>query len=341
MVNNVIRIAIISVLVVLSFSSCKKNDPDLNVDPIPESGFFVVCEGNFNWGNSVITRYVEMNDILIQNYFEQVNGYSLGDVAQSITETEKYYLIVVNNSAKIEIVKKSDFSSVATIEGLGSPRYCQILNDSLAYVSDLWNDKINIINYINGTIIDQIALIGWSEQMVKSADSVYVSLYNSNSIAIINSLDHEHIASIEIDLPPVAMEIDKNGNLWVLASEFGGSSKLYRINSSNRVIEDEWEFDSNNNLVQIDIPEDGNYIYMASINGDIYKFPIVGTYIGVPLFSIEVDGLYGLNVNQAGDIYICEAYDFVQNGRISKYNESGFEQYNIESGINPNAIIFR
>ena len=106
------RIAIIVAILLGTgmFNSCKKSDIT-PPEPLPESGFFVVCEGNFNWGNASISSYDETNDALTQNYFSSVNGYSLGDVAQSMTENEDFYFIVVNNSAKVEVVDKENFNS--------------------------------------------------------------------------------------------------------------------------------------------------------------------------------------------------------------------------------------
>jgi len=322
--------------------SCDKNKDSINPPETPsENGFYVVCEGNFNWGNASISNYNENNGVLTNDYFELVNNFALGDVAQSIFETANEYLIVVNNSAKIEVVNKSDFTSLITITGLGSPRFCQSINDSIVYVSDILNNAISIVNFKTGNIDGSIPVFGWSEQMVKHADSVYVSLYDSQSIAIINSLTNSIVGEIALDLPPSILRLDKNGKLWVTASEWGGISKLYRIDTETRMIENEWEFAADNSLSQIALPENGNYIYLATSTGEIYKFSINGSSIIAPIFTASLTSLYCMNVNQDGEIYLGDALDYVQNGMVSKYNESGLVLYSITSGINPNTIIFR
>ena len=65
----------ISALLLLGYSSCDKNTITEPI-PVPESGMFIVCEGNFNWGNASITSYDEKNDQTTQNYFDLVNNSS-------------------------------------------------------------------------------------------------------------------------------------------------------------------------------------------------------------------------------------------------------------------------
>ena len=345
MENNLItpiKASILSLFAILLLFSCKKNNDGPVSPPAPDSnGYYVLCEGNFNWGNASLSSYDEHNDVMTNNYFELVNGFDLGDVAQSITETEEHYLIVVNNSAKLEVVNKDDFSSLVTISGLNSPRYVQPINDSVVYISDLWSNVISRVNYLNGNVEAAIAVNGWAEQMVKAEDSVYVCLYDASSIGIINAVSDSLLFEIALDLPPSAIRLDKNGKLWVIASEWGGISKLYRINTANRMIENEWEFTADNGLAYMALPENGNNIYLATYIGEIYKFPIIGSSIIAPLFTADVTSIYAFNVNPEGAIFIGDAMDYVQNGKVMKYNESGVKLYSLESGINPNTIIFR
>jgi len=332
-------IVVFSAFAFLFLDSCKKEENE-DIPAISKYGFLAVCEGNFNWGNASITSYDEGKGELTNNLFNAVNGFSLGDVAQSIAETEDRYFIVVNNSSKIEVVSKSDFSSLYTINDLGSPRYFQAINDSIAYVSDLWNNAIHIINYNTGDLVGDIVVNGWSEQMAQLEDSVYVGLYATNSIGIVNSNSHELIGEIQLNLPPISMRLDKHNILWVLASEFGGNSALYRINPETRLIELEWEF-TDITLNFIDLPTNADHLYMAYSSGLITKITLTQSPLVSNLFSKDTEGMYGFNVNQDGEVYIMEAHDFVQNGSITKYNKEGEVQFSIESGINPNTIIFR
>jgi len=322
------------------FSSCDKNTVS-PPEPNPDSGYFVVCEGNFNWGNASITSYDEKNDVLSHDYFSLINNYSLGDVAQSMSENDDYYFIVVNNSAKIEVVQKEDFNSSITISDLNSPRFVQPISDSLIYISDLFANEISIVNFYSGVLQGTIPVFSWSEQMAKYEDSVYVALFDSKSIGIINVANHQLVDEIELEMSPTEIRMDSNGMIWVLANEWGNGSTVYKINSTTRSIDGEWQFDESNSIIQLSMSLSGNSVYLLSSIGEVYKFSSLTTSIIEPIFTVDHEGLYGLDVDADGNIYICDANDFVQNGSVHKYNESGVLLYSITSGISPNGIVFR
>jgi hypothetical protein len=310
-------------------------------EPISDDGFFVVCEGNFNWGNASISSYDEGKDQETQEYFKAVNGFSLGDIAQSMFETDENYIIVVNNSGKIEIVAKDDFLLVHTLDEFESPRFFQSINDSMAYVSDLFADQLYIVDYAQGTMMGSIPVNSWSEQMVQHEDSVYVCLYGSQTIGIINSLSHQVVSEIDLAMSPSQIRIDSEGKIWVLASSWGNGSIIYRIDPETRMIEGEWIFEEANTIIQLETSTNGTQIYLLSSQGEVYKFSNLSSTIIDPIFSVDLEGMYGLDIDDQGGIYICQAYDFVQNGSVRKFNESGVEQYSVTTGIGPNSIVFR
>lgn len=323
-----------------TFHACKKSDVS-PPEPIPESGFFVVCEGNYNWGNASVSSYDENSDVLTQDYFSLVNGYSLGDVAQSMTENDDFYFIAVNNSGKVEVVDKESFNSTITISDLNSPRFVQPISDSLIYISDLFADEISIVNFYSGDLVGTVPVFSWSEQMDMYEDSVYVALYDSKSIGVINAKNHQLITEIQLEMSPSEIRIDKDGMIWVLASEWGSGSTVYKINSTTRSIDGEWQFDESNSIIQLSLSVSGNSVYLLSNTGDVFKFSTLTSTIIDPLFTVDHDGMYGLDVDKDGNIYICDANDYVQNGSVNKYNESGVLLYSVPSGVSPNCIVFR
>jgi DNA-binding beta-propeller fold protein YncE len=177
--------------------------------------------------------------------------------------------------------------------------------------------------------------------MAKYEDSVYVALYDSKSIGIINTIDHQLVDEIELEMSPTEIRVDKDGMIWVLASEWGIGSTVYKINSSTRSIDGEWQFDESNGIIQLSLSPSGNSVYLLSSIGEVYKFSTLTSSIINPIFTVDHDGLYGLDVDEDGNIYICDAIDYVQNGSVHKYNESGVLLYSITSGISPNGIVFR
>ena len=86
------------------------------------------------------TRQVE-NEI-----FKRANGFKLGDVAQSMTLRGDIGWVVVNNSHVIFAIDTRTFREVGRITGFTSPRYIHFLSDEKAYVTQIWDNRIAIVN---------------------------------------------------------------------------------------------------------------------------------------------------------------------------------------------------
>ena len=97
-------------------------------------GVFIVCEGNFMYGNASLSFYLPSSGELQNEVFARANGMKLGDVAQSMTIHDGTAYIVVNNSGIVFGIDPETFRIERVIRGIGSPRYI-CFNDSVAYVT--------------------------------------------------------------------------------------------------------------------------------------------------------------------------------------------------------------
>ena len=166
------------ILILFFISSCKKDNPQAAAPT--SKGVYISNEGNYTFGNAEISFYDPAKQQVTNNLFKNVNGYSLGDVAQSIYIKDSTGFIVVNNSQKIEMVRIPSFQKIRTINiPNSSPRYILAVNDSIAYVTELYAGKVNVVNFQSGSVvktIDQMA--AWTEHMILFNNSVVVEERN-------------------------------------------------------------------------------------------------------------------------------------------------------------------
>lgn len=332
---------LILALIVSVTTNCAKNKEE-EPDPIvPGEIAYILNEGAFGTDNGTIAKIDIDNSLVTITYFRLVNQFLLGDIVQSMGETADQYFIVVNNSAKIEVVDKETFSSQMTIDEMGSPRYFLAINDTLAYVTDLFAGAIHQINPETGDKYNDISVNGWSEQMERLGDEVYVTLYSDSKVGVINIETQSLIDSIPLDLPPNKMVMDKFNKLWVIGSEFGGASKLYKIDGESRMIENEWLFDASQLLMQLAIDPEGSNIYFGVANSEIYKMDVASSSIpSEPFITHPFQNLYGIGVNKDGKVFACEALDFVQDGLVLLFDNTGKIASQIPSGVAPNGLVF-
>ena len=103
-------------------------------------------EGNFQYGNATLSYYDPETKQVENEIFKRANGFKLGDVAQSMTIRDGVGWVVVNNSHVIFAIDINTFKEVGRIINLTSPRYIHFLSDEKAYVTQIWDNRIFIVN---------------------------------------------------------------------------------------------------------------------------------------------------------------------------------------------------
>lgn len=143
-------------------------------------GLFITNEGNFQYGNATLSYYDPETKTVENEVFYRANAMKLGDVAQSMTIRNDVGWVVVNNSHVIFAIDINTFKEVGRITGLTSPRYIHFISDEKAYVTQIWDYRIFIVNpktyQITGYIEcpDMTMETGSTEQMVQYGKYVYV-----------------------------------------------------------------------------------------------------------------------------------------------------------------------
>ncbi len=343
--KNLYLIIIVSFLLTIS---CKKEDSPKNDNPTEidtSNCVFIINEGNFQGGNSKISYYNPKTKTFAEDIFFEVNNRPLGDVCQSMTFFNNKIYIVVNNSNKIEVVEKNTFSSIATINGFTSPRYILPVSATKAYITDLYSNKISIINLDNNQISGYISCEGWTEELCLINNKVFVTNYNKNKLYVINPISDIITDSISINYGANSMSIDKNDNIWVLCS--GSQSlnlkpSLHKINSQNNIVEQSIYFISQTeNPSRLTINYNKDTLYY--LNKGVFKMPISNTFLPENPFISEGNKIfYGLGVDKKNyQIYVSDAIDYVQKGVVYIYNSNGNEITNFRASIIPSSFYFK
>lgn len=149
-----------------------------------ERGLFIVNEGMFQYGNATLSYYDPETKTVENEVFHRANAFKLGDVAQSMTLHNGVGWIAVNNSHVVFAVDPDTFREVGRITNLTSPRYIHFVSDEKAYVTQIWDNRIFIVNpkryEITGYIEcpDMTAESGSTEQMVQYGKYVFVNCWS-------------------------------------------------------------------------------------------------------------------------------------------------------------------
>ncbi len=319
------------------------------------AGVFIACEGNFQYGNATLSYYDPETRQVENEIFRRANGMKLGDVAQSMIVRDGVGWIVVNNSHVVFAIDLDTFKEIGRITDLASPRYIHFISDEKAYVTQLWDNRIFVVDprryKITGYIEcpDMTMESGSTEQMVQYGQYVYVNCWSyQNRILKIDTETDKVVDELQVGIQPTSLAIDCNDKLWTITdggyadSPYGYEApSLYRIDAETFTIEKQFRFDLGDAPSEIQLNGAGDTLYW--INDDIWSMDVEAEQVPIRPF-IEYTGTiyYGLTVDPArGDVYVADAIDYQQPGIVYRYSAAGELLDEFYAGVIPGAFCWK
>ena len=321
----------------------------------PTSGLFVINEGNFQYGNASLSFYDPAQMKVENEVFFRANAMKLGDVAQSMIIRDDVGWVIVNNSHVVFAINTTTFKEVGRITNLTSPRYMHFVSDTKAYITQLWDNRIFIVNPKTYQITGYIQCpnmtmeSGSTEQMVQKGKYVYVNCWSyQNRILKIDTKTDQIVGELQVGIQPTSLALDAYGKLWTVTdggyegSPYGYEApSLYRIDPETFTIEKKFMFAMGDSPSEVQLNGDKTKLYW--INDAIWSMPVTAETIPVdPFLPAQNTIYYGLTVcPTSGDVYIADAIDYVQQGKIYRYSSDGKLLDEFYAGIIPGAFCWK
>ena len=354
--KRILRYILPVALCLAAFGGCMKWDYG-KTEKFSETGagLFITNEGNFQYGNATLSYYDPDTRKVENEIFYRANAMRLGDVAQSMTIHNGRGWVVVNNSHVIFAIDPATFEELGRITGLTSPRYIHFVSDEKAYVSQIWDNRIFIVNpkryAVTGYIEcpDMTAESGSTEQMVQYGKYVYVNCWSyQNRILKIDTQTDEVVGQLVVGIQPTSLVMDRNDKLWTITdggyegSPYGYETPaLYRIDAETFRIEKQFPFGMHDRPSEIQLNGAGDMLYW--INDDVWRMPVDAEQIPTnPFLEYRDTKYYGLTVDpQNGDVYVADAIDYQQQGIIYRYTAEGELVDEFYVGVTPGAFCWK
>lgn len=314
-------------------------------------GLFVLCEGNFMYGNASLSYYIPSKKKVLNEVFARANGIPLGDVAQSMAVYRGLGYLVVNNSGVIFVIDIDTFKVIGTLTGLVSPRYVHFVSDTKAYVTDLYDSRITVFDPQTLAITGHIPLNGHksAEQMVQLGDTVFTNCWSyDNKILVIDALRDELVDSIAVGVQPASLALDKNGKLWTVTdggyegNPFGHEAPaLWRIDAKTLQVERRFGLPMENSPSEL-VPN-GARDTLYYIDRGIWRMPVGADALpAAPFIPYSGTIYYGLAVDpRSSEVYVADAIDYVQPGVVYRFTPQAVPVDTFRVGITPGAFCFK
>lgn len=322
---------------------------------LPGHGLFITNEGNFQYGNASLSFYDPLEKSVENELFYRANAMKLGDVAQSMTIRDGIGWIVVNNSHVIFAIDIETGKEIGRITNLTSPRYIHFLSNEKAYVTQIWDNRIFIVNPSTFEITGYIPVPrmtmeqGSTEQMVQYGKYVFVNCWSyQNRILKIDTETDSVVDELVVGIQPTSLVLDKNNKIWSVTdggyegSPYGYEApSLYRIDAETFAIEKEFRFKFGDAPSEVQLNGTKDKIYW--INDDIWEMDVTADVLpSNPFLDSRGTIYYGLTIDPAsGDVYVADAIDYQQQGMILRYSSEGVELDKFYVGIIPGAFCWK
>ena len=319
------------------------------------TGLFITNEGMFQYGNATLSYYDPETKQVENEVFYRANAMKLGDVAQSMTIRDGVGWIVVNNSHAIFAIDINTFREVGRITNLSSPRYIHFVSDEKAYVTQIWDNRIFIVNPKRYEITGYIECpnmtmeSGSTEQMVQYGKYVFVNCWSyQNRILKIDTETDRVVDELVVGIQPTSLVMDKNYKLWTITdggyegSPYGYEApSLYCIDAAKFEIEKQFRFKLGDSPSEVQINGEGDKLFW--INDDIWAMDVDADRIPArPFLKYRDTKYYGLTVNpRNGDVYVADAIDYQQQGIIYRYTADGEPVDEFYVGVTPGAFCWK
>ncbi len=346
------------ILCLLLLSSCVKDkpaDPDQN-PPGAGRRLLIINEGSLSNGNASLSVYLPEKDSVYNQVFWQKNKQTLGDIFQSITVVDDRLFLAINNSDKIVIAAKDDFSYIGQLQ-VSKPRNMLLLDSEKMYVSSLFHPEINIINPKTLQLTGHIAVdYPNTEGLLLHQGSVYACNWDTacSYLYQIDPQTDQIVARIELaGKAPQQVLADKQNNLWVLGGNVAKqcAASLTHINLQTGAVTG-YTFPAHADMMKPTWNAGRDTLFMLGVN-----YEGSGSYNGVFRTSIHTEDLdemlqepfisaapmqyfWALAVDSlTGHIFIGDPKGFIQQGDVLEYDAKGKYLQRFAVGVGPGAFL--
>lgn len=349
----------LSFLVLFGFAACKKDKPDGPGNTLPPAyseKVLIACEGSLGNGNAALSVYDIAADSVYTDVFNAANQQSLGDVLQSMLLAGPDCFLMVNNSDRITVVDSGSFRIKGSIS-VSKPRYMLQVSQNKAYVGELFQSKLAVIDPSSRRLIKEMPLQYRNvEQMMLWNNLALIANWDENcrQVYLLDTATDLPVDSIALPgYAPSAFVQDKEGHVWVLAGNVfkGKPATLSCLDIGSRSVLRSFTFPAKADPIKICRNNRGDTLLFIEVNYDggtdrngVFKMGInQSTLPETPFIGCVANQYFwALGVHpQTGELYVGDPKGFVQKSSVTIYSEAGVARRQFSCGIGVSSFCFK
>ena len=328
-------------LISLFLVSCEKEKDN---DQVDSAELFLLNQGSWGGNNADIT-YVDNDGMVHQNHFSEINGKEMGDSGNGIIIVDEKIFVLLSGSKMISVLDKEGqlVKNIELNDYEWPYQFCY--SNGKIYVTDLYLDKVGIINAVSMELESQTLTTGPGPEGVSAANGkIYVAnsgvgelrdtVEGSRTVWVFDDNTYEKIGELEVG--PNTRFVHTNGNsVWVGYTNFWGASDvggIKKFNATTLNLETEWKVDVQSNLKMIN----GEIYYISNqglnkLTPNAYELVFEKTNLSDFWTNLEYDSF-----NE--EILLMNARDYQVAGEVIVVKD-GLQRTTIPTGLVPYGAI--
>ena len=352
-----------SLMLGMSFTACLEDDleqPELPIEPETYPAY-ILNEGLWGANNANITRFYPQYKIdNLSDFYQEMNGTKMGDVANAMMEEDDNIYVVLNGSkyvARLDLLCM-ELARYTFPEAEGAPR-CIDVEDGYAYVTQ-YGGQVTKLNTKDMTLAGTFKGGDNLEGIVEKDGKLYVAnsytvdgsnnwIYNKEVFVIdAKTMTLEKTINV-VDNPTKMYEI--NDKVYLISvgnyADVAGALQIIdtQSNTARTILNDVTKITEGHNGVIYGVRS--TYDENWQLTNSFFLYSPKADEVSHTSFlkdapsSFATDIIYMLEVDEeTGFIYVGTS-DYTTNGTIYQFDQSGKSVQSFDSGgINPSAMVF-
>src|SRR5580704_14792978 len=109
------KLALIALTLIIITPCCKKKNVINSAPPLVTTGVYSLNQGNYGQNNTTITYYDFATSVATTDYYQDANGFGLGDIGSDFMIYGGKLYIVMNNTGNVAVANAFTLKFIDTI----------------------------------------------------------------------------------------------------------------------------------------------------------------------------------------------------------------------------------
>ena len=336
---------------VLSFTSCSKDDDPTEEPVIPSEYIYVLNSGRMNSNNASLSMYNLKDNTVIKDIFEAQNGRRLGDTGQDIVVYGSKMYIAMHTESTIEVTDL-EAKSIKQIKTDGQPRSFAV-HEGKVYVT-YYNGYVARIDTTTLNVEATVQVGRNPEQLTVSGNELYVAnsggadfstpgVGPDKTVSVVDIASFTETKKIEVVLNPSEIGSDNAGNVFVVS--MGNYNDI--PNTLQKISAQTDEVSVVSGIDGTIITTAGNTLYSVYSQWGVaeifyYTYNTASNTVLSDKFigDTDITDPYKINYDNAYESIFITTSDYTNDGDVYVFDKTNKFVTKFEAGLNPMKAVY-